>query len=123
MTKKLPAYPASVKKTLNKQGKWLWREDLAERVPPHLLVHYALACNALAEYRAAQDMTAELEKREPGSSLIAEKNGNIGIHPIRTLADRARRAFDSEMKLAGLTVTADDATADASGGDLLEEDE
>lgn len=112
MTKKLPSYPDSLSKTLSPAAKKLWRPEMAERVPPHLLTHYALACNALAEYRMAQKAISKLEKKEKGSSLLAANtNGNIGIHPLRNLADKARRAFNTEMKNAGLTINADDATA------------
>lgn len=96
--------PRRLLKVITDRGKKVWRADLAKRVEDPVLTHYALACNSLAEYIHTKDLLAAMEERGEDTYVTHNNNGTVGVHPLRLLMEKYRKAFSDEAKRCGLTV-------------------
>ena len=95
--------PLNLRKVITARGAKLWREDIAELIDEPLLVHYALANNALGDYVFVKDRLAKEEKEGMDTYMTSNNNGTMGVHPLRQWMERCRKTFSDETKRCGLT--------------------
>lgn len=104
----MPGKPLVIPKPYRKVLVWsarrLWREEIANLIPDKMLIHYAMACNALSDYLTIKDRLESLEKEGKDTHLSENNNGTLGVHPLRQSFDKARKAFADEMKRCGVTL-------------------
>lgn len=98
--------PRNIIKAMSPAARKLWKKHCAHArgINEKLLIHFAAYLNARSEYEEAIKRIEKIESDGGDSFVAVHKNGTMGLHPLRTLLDKSRRAMSDELKRCGLTL-------------------